>query len=85
MATPSTKTVAEEAAEKAVRETFLLLGVNVDDHASVESFREDMSFSRGMRKRAEQGVDVFFKLIFASIATAVISAVWKYLHPGTHS
>jgi hypothetical protein len=38
-----------------------------------------------MRKRAEQGVDVFFKLVFASIATAVISAVWKYLHPGAHS
>ena len=85
MASPSTKSVAEEAAEKAVRETFLLLGVDVDDHESIESFREDISFSRGMRKRAEQGVDVFFKLVFASVATAIISAVWKYLHPGANS
>lgn len=80
---PTTKTVAEEAAERAVRDTFRLIGVDVDDHASVESFREDISFSRGMRKRAEQGVEVFFKLIMASVATAVVSAVWKYFHPHT--
>ncbi len=82
MAPTQTTVIAEEAAEKAVRETFALLGVDVNNQESVDAFREDLRFSRGMRKRAEQGVDAFFKLLFASIAAAIVSAIWKYLHVG---
>jgi len=77
---PSQKSIAEEAADKAVRECFALLGVDVDDTASVEEFREDLRFGRSLRKRADQGVDALFKLVFLAVAGAIVSAVARYFH-----
>jgi hypothetical protein len=77
---PSQQSIADEAAAKAVRECFILLGVDVDDTASVEEFREDLRFGRGLRKRADQGIDAIFKLVFLAIAGAVVSAIAKYFH-----
>lgn len=74
------QSIADEAAGKAVRECFALLGVDVDDKQSVEEFREDLRFGRSLRKRADQGVDALFKLVFLAIAGAVVSAVAKYFH-----
>lgn len=80
----TTKEIAEEAAKEAVRATFDLLGVNVADPQSVEEFRNDLRFSRSIRKRGEQGVDAIWKLVFLAIAGSLITAVANQLGLGKH-
>lgn len=76
------KDIAEQAAKEAVRSTFEKLGVNTEDPESVEAFQADLRFNRGLRKRAEQGTNAFFQLVFLAIAGAIVTAVAKYLHIG---
>jgi hypothetical protein len=78
----SVQSVAEEAADKAVRETFLLLGVDVSNPESVSEFRDDLRFGRTLRKRSEQGIDAFFKIVFLTIAGSIVTAFVKHFHLG---
>lgn len=77
---PGTKTVAEEAAEKAVRETFFLLGVDIDDIDSVNSFREDLQFGRKLRLKAEEGTNQFFKVVIGVLIAGFLWAVESKVH-----
>lgn len=63
------KSVAEEAAEKAVREVFFLLGVDIDNIDSVNSFREDLQFGRKLRLEAERGTKKFMNVVWGVIIT----------------
>ena len=76
------KAIADQAAREAVREAFILLGVDTEDPKSIDDFQADLRFNRSLRRRADQGTDAFFKLVFLAIAGAIISAVAKYLHIG---
>ena len=66
---PSQKTVADEAAEKAVREVFFLLGVDIDNIDSVNSFRDDLQFGRKLRLEAERGTKKFMNVVWGVIIT----------------
>jgi hypothetical protein len=78
------KDIADQAAREAVKEVFEKLGVDTDDPKSVEEFREDIRFSRSIRKKADMGTEAIFKLVFLTIAGAIMSAVAKHFHIGPH-
>lgn len=75
---PSQKTVAEEAAEKAVRDVFFLIGVDIDSVESVNSFREDLQFGRRLRLKAEEGTNQFMRVVFGMVITGFLYALGKY-------
>jgi hypothetical protein len=47
-----TKPECADIADRAVRKTFAILGVNVDNPESVEEFRQDLRFGKQLRKIA---------------------------------
>ena len=65
--------VSRDAAAKAVRDVFAILGVDIDDPASVEDFREDLRFGRKLRKRADYGV----LAVIGCVAVALAAALWQ--------
>ena len=78
------KAIADQAAREAVKEAFILLGVDTESPESVDAFQADLRFNRSLRKRADQGIDAFFKLLFLAIAGAILTAIAKYLGIGGH-
>jgi len=63
---------AEKAADRAVRNVFAILGVDIDRPESIEEFREDLRFGKRMRKAADHGWLVFVGLV----AMAVGAVMW---------
>jgi len=62
----------QEAADRAVKKVFAILGVDVDKPESVEEFREDLRFGKRMRKAADHGTLV----LFGAIAVGLAATVW---------
>ena len=62
----------QEAADRAVKKVFAILGVDVDKPESVEEFREDLRFGKKMRKAADHG----FLALMGVLAAAAMAAVW---------
>ena len=67
-----TDDTCQEAADRAVKKVFAILGVDVDKPESVEEFREDLRFGRRMRKAADHGL----LALLGAIAAAIMAAVW---------
>lgn len=66
------KEFAEEAANSAVKKTFAILGVDVDNPNALEEFREDLRFGKKMRRAADKG----FMTAVAVITGALMVALW---------
>jgi len=62
----------QEAADRAVKKVFAILGVDIDRPESVEEFREDLRFGKKMRKAADHG----FLAIVGLIVVALGAALW---------
>jgi hypothetical protein len=62
----------QEAADRAVKKVFGILGVDVDKPESVEEFRADLRFGKNMRRAADHGLLVMMGVI----AAAAMAAVW---------
>ena len=67
--------VSEEAADKAVKKVFAILGVDINKPESVEEFREDLRFGRKLRKLADHGTLALVALIFVGIGYAAFAGV----------
>ena len=67
---------AEEAASMAVKKTFAILGVDVDDPRALEDFREDLRFGKKMRRAVDKG----FMTAIAVITGALMVALWVGMH-----
>lgn len=65
----------QEAADRAVKKVFAILGVDIDRPESVEEFREDLRFGRRMRKAADHGVLAVVGLVVIGLGAAVWSGV----------
>ena len=63
---------ADQAADRAVRKVFAILGVDVDKPESVEDFREDLRFGKKLRKAADHG----FLALIGIMVVAFAAAVW---------
>jgi hypothetical protein len=61
-----------EIADRAVKKTFAILGVDIDKPESVEEFRQDLRFGKRLRKIADHGTLAFF----GAVAVAVAAALW---------
>lgn len=67
-----TDDVCQEAADRAVKKVFAILGVDVDKPESVEEFREDLRFGKRMRRAADHGL----LAIMGVIAAAAMATMW---------
>jgi hypothetical protein len=67
-----TRPECAEIADRAVRKTFAILGVDIDKPESVEEFRQDLRFGKRLRKIADHGTLAFF----GAVAVAVVAALW---------
>lgn len=63
---------ARQSAEIAVRKTFAILGVNVEDPRQVEEFREDLRFGSLLRQAARRGI---FAVVVV-VAGAMVGVAW---------
>lgn len=61
----------QEAADRAVKKVFVILGVDVDKPESVEEFREDLRFGKRMRKAADHGLLAVMGVIAAAAMAAL--------------
>ena len=69
-----------EIADRAVKKTFAILGVNIDNPESVEEFRQDLRFGKRLRKIADHGTLAFF----AAVAVAIVAALWIGITQSIH-
>lgn len=66
---------AEEAANRAVKKTFAILGVNIDDPKEVENFRKSLRFTDEIRKAYDVGRFAFV----AAFVGAFVASVWAVI------
>lgn len=69
--------ISEEAARRAVKKVFAILGVDIDDPKEVEEFRKDLRFAADMRQYTKKGFMVFFTAIIGLAATAAWVFIFK--------
>ncbi|MBU0967317.1 MAG: hypothetical protein KKA54_13160 [Proteobacteria bacterium] len=66
---------AEAAAKEAVRQTFAILGVDVDNPKEVEQFRMSLRFSDGLRKFTDKGIFAIPIVLVAMMLAAFIAGL----------
>lgn len=69
------KQLIEESADKAIKKTFAILGVDIDDPSEVEEFRQDLRFSGRMRAAMDKGMMAFTGAVAVAIAAAMWAAI----------
>jgi hypothetical protein len=70
---------AEDSAERAVKKTFAILGVDIEDPKQVEEFRRDLRFAGDLRKEmAERGKDIK-RAAIGLIVAGLLGALWAGL------
>ena len=62
-----TRPECAEIADRAVRKTFAILGVDIDKPESVEEFRQDLRFGKRLRKIADHGTLAFFGAVAVAV------------------
>lgn len=61
----------QEAADRAVKKVFAILGVDIDKPESVEEFREDLRFGKKMRRIADHSTLAFFAVVGVGLASLI--------------
>ena len=66
---------SEKAADEAVRKVFAIMGVNVDDPESVESFRDSLRFGKAMHQAASKGACAFVSALGAAVLYLIFELI----------
>ena len=66
------ESIAQQASDMATRKTMAILGVDLDDPASVEAFRQDLRFGGRMRKIAEKGMMTFIGVVATAVSLYIV-------------
>lgn len=66
---------AEQAADRAVKKVFAILGVDIDRPESVEEFREDLRFGKKLRKAADHSLLALFGVVVAGLVAAIWAGI----------
>lgn len=66
------------AADIAVKRTFAILGVDIDDPKGVEEFRQDLRFGSTLRRASERG----FSVMWITMISAVVGGTLSLLYLG---
>lgn len=74
--------LAHSAARLAVRETFKLFGLDIDDQDAVNAFRADLIYARRLRKMSDGASNITFKIIVGSIVVGISSLMFDSLKLG---
>lgn len=61
----------EQAAKRAVTETMAVIGVDVTNQESVNDFRDDLRFSRKIRKAGDHSLMLIIGLVITGLGTAL--------------
>lgn len=69
------KQVIEQSVERAVKKTFAILGVDINDPESVEEFRQDLRFGKRMRKMSDHGQLALVATFFIGLGWAVYEGI----------
>jgi hypothetical protein len=72
----------QEAADRAVKKVFAILGVDVDKPESVEEFREDLRFGKRMRKAADHGFLALVGLFVVGLGAIIWAGIMAKLGGG---
>lgn len=76
------KEVIEQSVERAVKKTFAILGVDINDPESVEEFRQDLRFGKRMRKMADHGQLALVAMFCVGLGWAVYEGIKAKLGMG---
>ena len=76
---PLINQAAERAAREAVRETFRLLGIDIDEQGEVNDFRADLVYARKMRRLSEKTAVAAFIALAAAVGGGIVSLFWDGL------
>lgn len=71
------ETLAESAANKAVRTAFRLLGMDIDDQRSLNEFRADLIHAHKMRRTWERGGVIALSVIVGAAVAGAASILWQ--------
>lgn len=74
--------VSEDAADKAVKKVFAILGVDIDKPESVEEFREDLRFGKKLRKAADHGQLALVAALFVALGAATWAGIVQKINGG---
>lgn len=66
---------ADDAADRAVKKVFAILGVDVDNPEKVEEFRKSLRWSDSMRRMADHGWLAFIGVIVVAISAALWAGI----------
>lgn len=67
--------VVRKVADHAVKKTFAILGVDVDDPESIEEFRQDLRFGKRMRKMSDHGQLALAAMFFVGLGWAIFEGI----------
>jgi hypothetical protein len=70
----------QDAADRAVKKVFAILGVDIDKPESVEEFREDLRFGKRMRKAADHGFLAIVGLLVIGLGAAVWAGIMSKMN-----
>lgn len=70
--------IAADAAMKALKHTFELLGVDLDDFNSVQAFRRDVEWTRKWRKFSERAIGGAAMTAIAVATAAIVPSLWAW-------
>ena len=73
---------ASESAKQAVKETFAILGVDINNPAEVEEFRKSLRFGDTLRKATDRGLFALAVLIASMGAAALWTGVVAKIKSG---
>lgn len=76
------KEAIEQAVERAVKKTFAILGVDINDPESVEEFRQDLRFGKRMRRMADHGQLALVAMFFMGLGWALYEGIKAKLGAG---
>jgi hypothetical protein len=65
----------QDAADRAVKKVFAILGVDIDRPESIEEFREDLRFGRKLRKAADHGTMAFVGTLVVGLCVAAWAGI----------
>ncbi len=69
----------QDAADRAVKKVFAILGVDIDKPESIEEFREDLRFGRKLRKAADHGTMSFVGTVVVGLCVAAWAGIGSKL------
>jgi len=68
---------ADESADRAVRKTFAMFGVDINDPKAVAEFQQDMRFGGTMRRISDRVNITIITVIVAASVSGMLAMVWK--------